>query len=283
MNKEAIDFEQLKQDYLPNVLSGLAGATLAGGVAGLGTGRRADESDEEYSERRKQNAVMAAIAGGAVGGVAPSAAKMLPALWHGTPNPEPGLLSKITPSFENTVLGGAGGIAGLGAGSSLAERVKTKAQADIDALKSEGSEILSKAEEAAKVRKDDLIAKLQKQVNDMKASQAGGKIPASGPLEEAYRIAKNNLDNAKLEKISPTKAVDAEELVRKGLNARSASVPESIRPLMKWLMKKDVAMANIARSGAAKRPLQAAGLLGGAIAMPLIAKALGHSINDIEM
>ena len=105
MNKEAIDFEALKQSYLPNLLSGLAGATLAGGAAGLATGKSPDETDEEYAERRKQNAVMAAIAGGAVGGIAPSLKNILPTVMHGSPTPPPGIASKVLPTAGEMGLG----------------------------------------------------------------------------------------------------------------------------------------------------------------------------------
>ena len=101
----------------PNLIGGLAGATVGGGALAMASGRHSDETDAEFHDRRRRNALSGALAGGAVGLAAPSVAGALD-------GDKPGIGSRImnywNPS-HNTLSGGvAGGAAGAVAGTAAA-------------------------------------------------------------------------------------------------------------------------------------------------------------------
>lgn len=106
--------------YKEQLIGGLAGAAIGGGTLGLGTSRGENETPEEFEARRKQNAIIGAISGGALGTAGGDIYKRVSESL-GKSSPSPGIISKMESGaaaglnpLSNPV---AGGVSGLGAGS----------------------------------------------------------------------------------------------------------------------------------------------------------------------
>lgn len=69
----------LAKKYMSNIVGGLAGTAVGGGLGYATTQREHGESQEAYETRRRSNAISGLIAGGSFGAAAPSLYGMLPA------------------------------------------------------------------------------------------------------------------------------------------------------------------------------------------------------------
>jgi len=113
--------KEAANDYWPNLLTGLAGGALGGGLTYLNTGREPDESEEDFKSRRRSNTMTGALGGTAAGAAIPTITnlfKKTPDSWG--VRAVKGVVNGITPwkhPLTTGVVEGAG--AGAAAGGIL--------------------------------------------------------------------------------------------------------------------------------------------------------------------
>lgn len=114
-----MNIQDALSQYKNEIVGGLAGAAIGGGAVGFGTSKREAETDQEFKNRRLQNALIGALSGGALGTGGAAISESLPS----STAPRSGILSKIKTFVGNTVNPftnvPAGLIASTGAGAGL--------------------------------------------------------------------------------------------------------------------------------------------------------------------
>lgn len=87
-----MNIQDALSQYKDQIVGGLAGAAIGGGAVGLGTSKSDTETDQEFKNRRLQNALIGAVSGGALGTVGGG---VVDSISNAPAAPQPGILSKI--------------------------------------------------------------------------------------------------------------------------------------------------------------------------------------------
>jgi hypothetical protein len=95
-----MNIQDALSQYRDQIVGGLAGAAIGGGAVGLGTTQGQNETEEQFKNRRLQNALIGALSGGAAGAVGGG---IYDSVSNAPEATQPGVLSKIKSVIGNSI------------------------------------------------------------------------------------------------------------------------------------------------------------------------------------